>query len=167
MTKGVFMNIRPIRTDDEIKEAYELEISCYPPEAAATLSAFYLRRELFPSYFLIAEMNEEVVGIVNGVLTNDVDLSNDALKQNVDFNKDGSYLCILTLAVKPTHRGQHIAVQLINQIIEQAKKEPLSAIILMCESPLIPFYEKFGFVYLRPSSSEHGGIEWYEMRLDC
>jgi GNAT superfamily N-acetyltransferase len=161
------MNIRPIQTDHEIKEAYELEISCYPPEAAATLAAFYLRRDLFPSYFLIAEMNEEVVGIVNAVFTSDVDLSNDALKQNIDFIKDSPYLCILTLAVKPAHRGKHIAVQLMNQIIGQAKRDRLKAILLMCEFPLISFYEKFGFVYLRPSASEHGGIQWYEMRLDC
>jgi predicted N-acetyltransferase YhbS len=161
------MNIRPIHTEHEIKEAYELEMSCYPPEAAATLAAFYRRKEKFPSYFLIAEMLEEIVGIVNGVLTSEVDLSNDTLKQNIDFIQDGPYLCILTLAVKPTHRGQQIAVQLMNQIIEQAKKDLLQAIILMCESPLIPFYEKLGFVYLRPSSSEHGGIQWHEMRLDC
>jgi predicted N-acetyltransferase YhbS len=161
------MKIRPIDTDQEIKEAYQLEMSCYPPEAAASLAAFYLRRDLFPDYFLIAEMNEQVVGIVNGVLTSKVDLSNDALKQNVDFTKDGPYLCILTLAVKPTHRGQRIAVQLMHRIIQQAKKNHLHAIILMCEFPLIPFYQKFGFVYLQPSSSEHGGIQWYEMRLDC
>jgi predicted N-acetyltransferase YhbS len=151
----------------KIKQAYGVEMSCYPPAAAATLSAFYTRRDLFPSYFLVAEINEEVVGIVNGVLTSEDDLSNETIKQNIDFIKDGPYLCILTLAVKPTHRKQRIAVQLMNQIIHQAKEDHLTAIILICEFPLIPFYEKFGFVYLRPSSSEHGGIQWYEMRLDC
>jgi predicted N-acetyltransferase YhbS len=161
------MDIRPIHTDHEIKEAYAIELSSYPPEAAATLSAFYTRRDLFPSYFLIAQINEEIVGIVNGVLTSVANLSDKNLKQNVDFSQDGPYLCILTLAVKQTYRGRHIAVQLMNRIIQQAKSNHLNAILLMCETPLVPFYGKFGFVYLQPSASRHGGIQWHEMRLDC
>ena len=34
---------------------------------------------------------------------------------------------------------------------------------LICKEPLVPLYESFGFTYLRPSASAHGGATWHEM----
>lgn len=160
------MLIRPIRTLDEIQKAHELELVCYTPDAAASLAAFHLRKELFPDYFLIALNNKNIVGIVNGIRTNEAELSNEALKQTGDFDKDGNYLCILTVAIDPLFRGQNIGYKLMSQIIQQAWHDKLHAIVLMCEEHLIHFYEKSGFHYVKLSSSIHGGIVWHEMRLD-
>jgi GNAT superfamily N-acetyltransferase len=161
------MLIRRIQTLDEVQKAHALEMICYTPEAAASLAAFHLRKEIFPCYFLLALNNEAIVGIVNGIRTNDADLSNEALKQTGDYDKNGRYLCILTLAVHPVFRGLHIGHELMSGIIQQAWHDKLYAIVLMCERHLIHFYEKLGFQYVQPSSSLHGGIEWHEMRLDC
>jgi GNAT superfamily N-acetyltransferase len=160
------MLIRQIQTLDEVQKAHALEMMCYIPEAAASLAAFHLRKEMFPGYFLLAFNNEDIVGIVNCIRTNEADLSNEALKQTSDYDKDGSYLCVLTLAVNPVFRGLNIGHELIARIIQQAWHDELYAVVLMCERHLIRFYEKLGFQYVKPSSSSHGGIKWHEMRLD-
>jgi predicted N-acetyltransferase YhbS len=157
------MRIRPIASDEEVYQVYEIERRCYPPEAAATLDAFLLRREKFSDFFLVAEDHGTLVGVLNGVRTEHKDMSDEGLKGAAEISGGGSFFCILTVAVKPTHRQQGIGAELVKYLIEQARKFDIIAIILMCEVHLIDFYRKLGFQYDKPSSSTHGGIRWHEM----
>jgi hypothetical protein len=34
---------------------------------------------------------------------------------------------------------------------------------LMCKERHVGLYERLGYSYLKPSSSDHGGISWHEM----
>ena len=41
-----------------------------------------------------------------------------------------------------------------------------ATIYLMCKEHHVPLYEKFGYRYLRPSASNHGGMTWHEMAME-
>ncbi|MEW9698513.1 GNAT family N-acetyltransferase [Paenibacillus sp. SI8] len=160
------MIIRPALTEQDILEAYTIERMVYPPEAAASLEAFILRSDKFGTYFLVAETSpNEIAGVTNGVRLPHMHLADDSIKQAAEFTVDGAYFCVLTIAVHPKHQRKGIASTLLQHVIQQAQKDQLKGIILMCEEHLISFYEKHGFRYDSPSSSAHGGIQWHEMSL--
>jgi predicted N-acetyltransferase YhbS len=160
------MRIRPIASKEEVYQVYEIERKSYPPEAAATLDAFLLRREKFADFFLVAEDGGGLVGVINGVRMEYRDMSDESLKGAAEMSADGPFFCILTVAVKPAHRQQGIGTELVKHLIAQARKFGIRAILLMCEEHLIDFYRKLGFHYEKPSSSTHGGIRWHEMILN-
>ena len=54
---------------------------------------------------------------------------------------------------------------LMRHLIDRAKQEKRSGVVLTCKEALIGFYEQFGFVCEGVSESQHGGVSWYEMRL--
>ncbi|NOV00795.1 GNAT family N-acetyltransferase [Paenibacillus planticolens] len=163
------MNIRPIANNQELHEAHDIEIAVYAKESAATLEAFQMRKQVFGAYFLVAETGADskhpIVGVANGVRLNHKDLSDESIKQGVEYDVNGSYFCLLTIAVHPNYQRKGVATNLLQEIIRKAKEEGLKGIVLMCEAHLISFYEKNGFCYLSPSASEHGGAEWHEMHL--
>ncbi|SDO27182.1 Ribosomal protein S18 acetylase RimI [Paenibacillus sp. yr247] len=161
------MRIRPVANDQEIRKAHEIESIVYTKESAATLEAFQMRKQVFGSYFLVAEIESEheIVGVTNGVKLHHRDLADESIKQGVEFAVNGQYFCLLTIAVLPTYQRRGIATALLKSVIRIAREEGLKGIVLMCEEHLISFYEQHGFRYAAPSASVHGGIQWHEMNL--
>ncbi|MGO4273823.1 GNAT family N-acetyltransferase [Paenibacillus sp. TAF58] len=161
------MLIRQVESNQEIRKAYEIETSVYSKEAAATLEAFYMRQHVFGAYFLVAEheLDHQIIGVTNSVKIHNKDLADDSIKQETHPAEDGQYLCVLTIAVHPSYQRRGVATKLLQRIVEIAKKDGLNGIVLMCEEHLISFYEKNGFLYASPSSSQHAGIQWHEMNL--
>ncbi|WP_261301881.1 GNAT family N-acetyltransferase [Paenibacillus andongensis] len=161
------MLIRPVESDNDVKMAYEIEIAVFSKEAAATIEAFHMRKHLFGTYFLVAENepNHQIIGVTNSVKIHNKELADDSIKQLTHPAENGQYLCILTIAVHPSYQRRGVATELLQRIIEIARKDGLKGIVLMCEEHLISFYEKNGFVYAAPSNSQHAGIQWHEMNL--
>ncbi|OPH57247.1 hypothetical protein BC351_25605 [Paenibacillus ferrarius] len=161
------MLIRPVITDLEVIKAYEIERTVFTQESAASLEAFQMRKTIFGPYFLVAETEStsQIVGVTNGIKLSHMDLSDESIKQASEYEVDGSYFCILTIAVHPSHQRQGIASALLKRIIQIAQEDQLKGIVLMCEEHLISFYEKHGFRYIMPSNSSHGGIQWHEMNF--
>jgi GNAT superfamily N-acetyltransferase len=162
-------NMRQIITacsSEEAIQAYEIEVQAYTEEAAATLEAFIFRQQHFGAYFFIIRENGAIIGVTNGVRIQNANLAEEGIKQITDSEEDGSYFCVLTVAVMPDYRGKGYGAMLMRKIIEQAKKDRLRGVLLMCELPLIPFYSRLGFTYEKPSLSNHGGISWHEMILN-
>ncbi|NOU70126.1 GNAT family N-acetyltransferase [Paenibacillus sp. LMG 31458] len=161
------MLIRPVESDTDIRKAYEIETAVFSKEAAATLEAFQMRKHVFGSYFLVAEneLDRQIIGVTNSVKIYNKELANDSIKQETQHAEEGQYLCVLTIAVHPSYQRRGVATELLQRIIEIARKDDLKGIVLMCEEHLISFYEKNGFLYVAPSASKHAGIQWHEMNL--
>lgn len=161
------MLIRPVESNQDIRKAYEIETSVFSNEAAATLEAFRMRKHVFGAYFLVAEneLDHQIIGVTNSVKIHNKELADDSIKQETQPAEDGQYLCVLTIAVHPSYQRRGVATELLQHIIEIARKDGLKGIVLMCEEHLISFYEKNGFLYVAPSSSQHAGIQWHEMNL--
>jgi len=159
------VEIRPLRTEEELELAIRLEASCYPPAAAASPEAFRYRWERFPSYFLSAWDGPQLTGIANGVLTNARDCSDVGLKKTHGGTPDGERLCILTVAVAAERRGRGIGAALLRALIDAAASGGRRGVMLMCQRPLIGWYRQAGFRETGAVYDEHGGIRWHEMVL--
>ena len=55
--------------------------------------------------------------------------------------------------------------KLIRYVINDARAQDRTGIVLTCKESLIHYYEKFGFQKEGISESIHGGATWYQMRL--
>lgn len=153
--------LRPI-AEQELKAAIALELCCYTPEAAASLSGFQFRYKHYRSFFWSAWRGTELLGITNGIRTSQSSCGDEMKGNGADFLL-GHNFCVLTVAVNPNYRRQGIGSLLMRKLVEQCQKDGIQSIILMCEEHLIPFYEAEQFQLRGVSASQHGGIKWYEM----
>lgn len=149
----------------ELEEALHLEQRCYNAEAAATREGFAFRYRRYPEYFWSAWLDDRLLGIANGVRTSS-NSCGDEMKGDHEDAEDGINFCILTIAVAEEARRQGIGMLLLKQLINECNDAGVHSILLMCERHLISFYEQAGFDYIGEASSTHGGIQWYEMRLN-
>lgn len=67
---------------------YAVEAACYTSDAA-TREKIQKRIQLFPKGFLVAELEREIIGIINSGSTNKEDITDEAFKDMVGHRKDG------------------------------------------------------------------------------
>jgi ribosomal protein S18 acetylase RimI-like enzyme len=156
--------IRNVLSKD-LDECFQVEISGFPPEEAATKETIRLRIDSFPQGFLVAEMAGSVIGMLNSASTHKDDISDEELKQLIGHDPNGRNMVVFALAVLPEYRKQGIARQLMQRFAEEARRLQKQNILLMCKQHLIAYYESMGFTRMGLSKSTHGGAEWHEMRL--
>ena len=65
----------------------------------------------------------------------------------------------------PSYRKRGYAGNLLQKVIDDARKEGRQGVVLTCKEKLLHYYAKFGFENEGLSTSEHGGAVWYQMRL--
>lgn len=68
--------------------------------------------------------------------------------------------------IKLLGKGKGYMDKLMRKVIRDVKKQGRRGLVLTCKKGLISFYERFGFVNEGRSRSEHGGAQWFEMRLE-
>lgn len=150
---------------NDLKAITAIENICFPPNEAATSESFTKRLQAYPDHFWLLESDGELIGFVNGMVTNQETISDDLFSDAKLHNKDGKWQSIFGIAVSPQHRNQGYAAQLMNHLIAQSQKENREGIILTCKSHLIRYYERFGFADKGVSESVHGGEVWHDMTL--
>lgn len=159
------VTIRKVEIGD-LEDISNIELMCFPVEEAATKASLRKRIETFPDSFFIAEHEGKIIGFVNGCITNDTVIHDDLFADSSLHIQDGQYQTIFGLDVIPVYRNRGIGIQLMNFMIESAKKAGRKGVILTCKDDLIPYYSKFGFVNKGVSNSVHGGAQWYDMILE-
>lgn len=157
------VEIRQVEKMD-IDGAYNVEKRCYDDEGASR-ERIEKRIAIYPNGFLVAVYEGKIVGIINGTSTDKDDPGEDALKDMMEFDENGSNILIFSLAILPEYRGRGIAKLLLTKQIENFRKLNKEKVLLICRKDRMPLYEKFGFVFIGKSKSKHGGIEWFEMAL--
>ena len=149
----------------DIDTVTELEQSCFPISEAADRKAFELRLLNYPECFWLLERDGQVISMINGMTTNAEDLCDEMYSGTDMYASDGKWLMIFGVATAPAYQKRSFASKLMERVIEDTKKQKRCGIVLTCKEELIPFYSRFGFVSEGISVSEHGGAEWYQMRL--
>jgi predicted N-acetyltransferase YhbS len=156
--------IRQAKTSD-LDRIIEIEKDCFPLAEAATAIQLKNRLKAFEHSFLVAEKADEIVGFVNGCVTQKRRLV-DELYASTKLHDDAApNQMIFGLAVAPEEQHQGIASLLMNDFIIRAKKRRKKRITLTCKEHLIPFYEQFGYKNEGESTSVHGGVRWNDMTL--
>jgi len=144
----------------------EVERICYPPLEAAPRDSFEKRLEAFMDCFIVAEDKGEIVGFVQGCITNDRVICDDMLKYAYLHNPDGDYQAIFGFAVLPCYRGSGLAAKLMHEIIELTRKRGKKGLVLTCKEHLLDYYGRYGYKSLGVSGSNHGGAVWYDMIIE-
>lgn len=164
MTEYKEYNIRHGSVED-IEKIAELEHMCFPKEEAASKEAFQQRLEVYGNHFWLLESENQLLSMVNGMVTDEENLA-DVMYQHAELhNEQGKWQMIFGVETHPEYQRRGLAEILLKAVIEEVRAEKRAGLVLTCKERLLFYYEKFGFVNEGISSSEHGNAEWYQMRL--
>ena len=163
--EGQMIHIRNARAE-ELEEIAGVEAECFPAAEAAGRDAFKERLETFPDSFFVAEADGRIIGFINGCVTDERTIRDEMFEDSGLHRPDGAYQSIFGLDVIKPFRQQGVAAQLMNRMIEDARRRGRRGLILTCKKQLIHYYEKFGYQNLGVSASVHGGAVWYDMILE-
>jgi len=153
-------------TPADLPAVTTIESICFPQAEAATYESFKHRLTTFPDSFFVAIHNDQIIGFINGCVTNERTIRDEMYEDSSLHDPNGAYQSIFGLDVLPEYRCQGIAAILMNHMIEDARKKHRKGLILTCKDRLIHYYEKFGYRNLGVSASVHGGAVWYDMLLE-
>ena len=159
------MHIRTATLQD-LHQITSIEQKCFPAAEAADEHAFAQRIKAFSSSFYVLEKDGEIIGFINGSITNHTTIVDEMYENATLHDPNGKYQAVFGLDVLPEYQKQGFARALMQHLIAQSKQQNRKGVILTCKKRLIPFYEKFGFVCKGRSASVHGNAVWYDMQLD-
>ena len=152
-------------TIDDLKAVAAVEAECFPEAEAATEKDFASRLAVYPNHFWLLYDNEKLVGFVNGLVTDEPDLSDEMYENAGMHDENGRWQMIFGVDTIPEYRCRGCAAALLNHVICEAKAQGRKGLVLTCKDKLVHYYAKFGFVSEGVSGSTHGNVVWYQMRL--
>ena len=142
-----------------------VEAACFPAAEAATPAEFAERLRYYGSHFWLMFDGEKLIGFVDGMVTDQSDLTDDFYAQASLHNENGAWQMIFGVNTLPEYRRQGVAAALLERAIADTKTQGRKGLVLTCKDRLVHYYAKFGFVSEGVSESTHGGVVWYQMRL--
>lgn len=149
----------------DVNRCFEIERSAYQGDEAATQAKIAKRIETYPKGFLIAETDGCIVGFINSGCTHEVQMSDEEIKELIGHDPDAPNVVIMSVVVAPNEQGNGHSRALMEEFVDRMRQMDKQVIHLMCKEYHVPLYEKLGYVYSKPSASEHGGIAWHEMSM--
>lgn len=158
---------RIIRTAsiDDLNAVSAVEAECFPPAEAASKADFERRIRAYGNHFWLMFENGQLVSFVDGMVTNQADLTDDLYEHAELHDESGDWQMIFGVNTIPSCRKKGYAGELLRQAISDAKEQGRKGLVLTCKDKLIHYYAKFGFVNEGVSASVHGNVTWYQMRL--
>ncbi|WP_306112719.1 MULTISPECIES: GNAT family N-acetyltransferase [unclassified Roseovarius] len=157
-----FRNAKP----SDAARCFEIETNAYEGDEAATLEKISKRIEVYPVGFLILTVGGEIVGFVNSGCAHEVEMCDEEFKELVGHDPNAPNVVIMSVVVDPAHQGKGLSRALMAEFEERMRRMGKCTIYLMCKEHHVALYERFGYAYLRPSNSEHGGMTWHEMSME-
>lgn len=159
------MHIFRIAITSDAVRCHEIETSAYEGDEAANLEKISNRIQTYPAGFLVLEIDEQVVGFINSGCAYEVEMSDEDFKELIGHDPDAPNVVIMSVVVDPLHQGKGLSTALMVEFVKRMSAMKKSTIHLMCKEHHVPLYEKFGYRYLQPSASDHGGMTWHEMSM--
>ena len=159
------MTIRNAQPED-LQAIAALEAACVPPAEAASLQSLEQRLKVFADHFLLL-LNEkgELVGFINGMVTDLPDLQDCMYEQAELHNEQGAWQMIFGLDVREQDRCHGYGACLVQAMTEHARSQGRRGLVLTCKEHRLAYYASLGFVDEGFCGSVHGGVRWHQMRL--
>lgn len=159
------MLIRTATTED-LDAVAAVEAECFPPAEAATRAEFEERIRCYGDHFWLMFEGYKLIAFVDGMVTDLPDLTDEMYEKAEMHNESGRWQMIFGVNTLPAYRKKGYAGALIQKAIEDARAQERAGLVLTCKDKLVHYYAKFGFVNEGTSDkSQHGGVEWNQMRL--
>lgn len=150
---------------EDLAAVTAVEAACFPEAEAAVEETFRDRLLHFPDHFWLLEDRGKLVAFVNGMVTDEPDLS-DAMYADASMHReDGEWQMIFGVCTLPAYRRQGCAATLLQHAIEDARAQGRKGLVLTCKEQKLSYYGTFGFENEGESESAHGGARWYQMRI--
>lgn len=153
-------------TRADVSACCMIETAVYEGDEAATPEKVAARVAGYPQGFLVMELDGEIIGFINSGCAYQVIMSDESFKELVGHDSRAPHVVIMSVAVACEHQGRGYARQLMEAFVERMRGAGKRSIHLMCRSHHVRLYEKMGYRYVGPSTSEHGGMSWYEMIME-
>lgn len=158
------MQIRTATIQD-LDALANVENECFPAAEAASREDIKARLEVYVNHFWLLYDDDKLVGFVDGMVTDEPDLSDEMYEDATMHNENGAWQMIFGVNTIPSYRRKGCAAMLLERAIADAKAQGRKGLVLTCKDRLIHYYAKFGFVNEGISKSVHGNVTWYQMRL--
>lgn len=154
-----------LATIGDVDRCYEIEITSYEGDEAATREKIATRISRYPEGFMCMELNGEVIGFINAGCAWEVVMSDEEFKELVGHDPDAPNAVIMSVVIHPDHQGKGYSTLLMRQFVAHLKAMNKKTIHLMCKDRHVDLYAHFGYQYIKPSESDHGGMAWHEMMM--
>ena len=158
------MDIRTATMDD-LEQIAAVERACFPAAEAATREEFAQRLAHYADHFWLMLDGARPVAFVDGMVTDQADLSDEMYENAALHNEAGAWQMIFGVNTLPDYRRRGLAEQLLRCAIDDARSQGRRGLVLTCKDRLVHYYGKLGFVSEGVSPSTHGGAAWNQMRL--
>lgn len=113
----------------------------------------------------LLEQDGELISFINGMVSDEPDLRDEMYADASLHDESGAWQMIFGVNTMPQYRRQGMAARVMERVIADAKAQGRKGCVLTCKDRLVHYYETFGFRNEGVSSSTHGGVVWYAMRL--
>jgi len=155
---------RSIR-QEEADEAADIEAICFPPNEACSRQRMKERIAVASDSFLVAvdRQTGKIAGFIDGIATNDMQLSDEFFTDASLHNPEGNILMILRLDVLPEYRKQGLGRELVYSCCRREQEKGRRMVMLTCHRKLVKMYKHMGFTDYGESESTWGGEKLHEM----
>ena len=116
------MNIRTATLND-LDAVTAVEAACFPAAEAASKKEFAERLRYYGSHFWLMLDGEKLIGFVDGMVTDQTDLTDDLYEQAHAHNEQGGWQMIFGVNTLPEYRCQGVAAALLERAISDAKAQ--------------------------------------------
>lgn len=152
-------------TSSDLTRITTIEAACFPTAEAADSVSFNDRLFYYSNHFWLLLEDDKIVSFVNGMVTDNPDLTDEMYESAAMHNELGKWQMIFGVDTIASCRNKGYAAMLLQKAIQDAKEQYRLGLVLTCKNALIHYYESFGFVNEGVSESVHGSVIWYQMRL--
>ncbi|SEB21688.1 GNAT family N-acetyltransferase [Variovorax sp. YR216] len=159
------LTFRPAAPPDTSR-CYQIEISSYEGDEAATREKIATRIAQYPEGFLVMELAGEIIGFINSGCAHEVVLADESFKELVGHDPLAPNVVIMSVVIDRAHQGRGYASSMMRTFVERMRRMGKKSIHLMCKDRHVALYERLGYRYVKPSASDHGGMAWHEMVMD-
>lgn len=147
----------------DLNAVVRIERLGFSPAEAGTPAAFKDRIAKINDTFLVARINNQVVGFIVDPAVHEPFVT-DEMYTNTPINlPHGGHQLVLSIAIDPAYRGNGIGSQLLAALEEVARAAGRATISLDSLSKNVPFYEHNGFRKVNVSASGHANETWYNL----
>ena len=123
------MEIRTAALQD-LDAVAAVEAACFPAVEAATKEEFAERLRYYGSHFWLMFDDGNLIGFVDGMVTDQADLTDDLYEQAALHNERGAWQMIFGVNTLPAYRRQGVAAALIRQAIADARAQGRKGLVL-------------------------------------
>lgn len=166
LTRSVLliMKIKQPRLKD-LDQICRLESETFPATEAASRESLERRLLAHRHTFWVIKKDGGIVAGINGITTNEKNLSDHMYESEDFYDEKGEWLMIFGVSTLPDYRHRGYASKIMREVMQEVVRSKMAGIVLTCKPHMIDFYKQFGFIDEGVCDSAHGGEKWHQMRL--